>query len=202
MTTQKIEADASAASNDLQIVNTKLAVNFNRMPEKVGYIWSAFHADEVDRLVVPAIQEAVKAATAHYTAEQLITQRDKVKEEVLDLLKARLSPNGIMLTGISMTDFKFSDTFENAIEAKVTAEQNALAEKNKLAQVQYQAQQRVTQATAEAEAIKIQAQAITQQGGASYVQLQAIHKWDGKLPMQMIPGSTVPFLNLSYKKED
>jgi uncharacterized membrane protein YqiK len=52
------------------------------------------------------------------------------------------------------------------------------------------------EATAEAEAIKIQAEAIQQQGGASYVNLKAVEKWDGHLPAQMIPGGALPFLNL------
>ena len=83
---------------------------------------------------------------------------------------------------------------------KVTAEQNALAAKNKLEQVRFEAEQRISQAKGEAEAIRIQAQAITQQGGKDYVQLKAIEKWSGKLPDVMIPGATIPFLNLDLLK--
>lgn len=80
---------------------------------------------------------------------------------------------------------------------KQVAQQSALKAENDLKRIQVEADQRIAQAKAEAEAIKIQAQAITQQGGRDYVQLQAIEKWNGKLPDQMIPGGTVPFLDLS-----
>ncbi len=77
------------------------------------------------------------------------------------------------------------------------AQQQALKAANDLDRIKTEAEQRVAQATAEAEAIKIQAQAITQQGGRDYVQLKAVEKWDGKLPGQMIPGSAVPFIPLN-----
>ncbi len=69
--------------------------------------------------------------------------------------------------------------------------------KNKLEQVKFEAEQRVAKAKADAEAIQIQAKAITQQGGKDYVQLKAIERWDGKLPVQMVPNATVPFVNLT-----
>lgn len=97
---------------------------------------------------------------------------------------------------MNITNFQFSDTFNTAIEAKVTAEQNALAAKNKLDQVKFEADQRVAQAQGEAEAIKIQAQAIQAQGGAEYVKLQWISKWDGKLPSTSLGSSNGVILDL------
>jgi uncharacterized membrane protein YqiK len=76
-------------------------------------------------------------------------------------------------------------------------EQQALKAKNDLDRVKLEAEQRIAQAKGEAEAIKIQAEAITQQGGQAYVELQAIAKWDGKLPVQMTPNATLPFINLT-----
>ena len=96
-----------------------------------------------------------------------------------------------------LTDFDFSTSFNAAIEAKATAVQNAEASKNKLVQVQYEAQQQIEKAKADAETIRIQAAAINAQGGSVYVQLLAIKAWDGKLPGQMVPGSAVPFLNIT-----
>ncbi len=139
----------------------------------------------------------MKANTAKYTAEQLITKREDVRAGIIALLTDKMKPFGVTVDAVNITNFDFSPQFNTAIEAKVTAEQNALAAKNKLDQVQYEAQQRVAQADGEAKAIAIQAQAINSQGGASYVQLKAIEKWDGKLPTQFIPGQSVPFLNLN-----
>lgn len=195
--TQKVQEDTTAASSDLQDVKATIAVNFNVDPNKVVPIFQTIGSDYQFVIIDPAIQETVKAVTAKYTAEQLVTSREKVREGIVDALSAKLGSQGFTVTQVAIVNFSFSDDFNRAIEAKVTAEQNALAAKNKLDQVKFEAAQRVAQATAEAEAIKIQASAIEQQGGTNYVSLQAIQKWDGHLPQQMIPGSSLPFINLT-----
>jgi len=196
--TQVESAQANAASKDLQTVTTKVAVNFNVLPDKVEYMWNSVGKDYKAVLIDPAIQEAVKSATAKHTAEELITQRQSVKDEITSALHDRLASSGFLnVTQVSLTDFDFSTSFNAAIEAKATAVQNAEAAKNNLEKVKFEQQAVIVEAQAKAEAIKIQAQAVNAQGGADYVQLQAIAKWDGHLPTQMIPGSTVPFLNLT-----
>lgn len=196
VSTQKDEVGATAASKDLQTVSANVAINFSVDPAKVEALWTNFKGEHVSRVVSPSIQEAVKAQTAKYTAEELIIKREIVKNELLVSLRESLSSVGILVENLFITDFDFSAQFNAAIEAKVTAEQSALAAKNKLQQVQFEADQRVAQAKAEAEAIRIQAQAVTQQGGEDYVRLQAIEKWNGVLPTQFIPGQSLPFLNV------
>jgi len=193
---QKEEFPASAASKDLQIVSTKVTINYRLIPSHVNWIYQNLRRDYSARVIIPTIQEYVKKTTARYTAEELITRREEVKEDLRLALSDNLAKSHIEVRDIFITDFNFSEEFNKAIEAKVTAEQRALEQRNVLEQVKYQAEQRITAATAEAEAIRIQARAITQQGGKDYVQLKAIEKWDGKLPVQMIPGGTVPFINL------
>lgn len=196
--TQVEAAESSAASKDLQTVSTKVAVNFNIRSDKVEEMWNSVGKEYKSVIIDPAIQEAVKSATAKHTAEELITKRESVKDEITNTLRDRLNASGfINLTQVSITDFDFSKSFNNSIEAKVTAEQDALAARNKLEQVKFEAQQQIEKAKAQAETIRIQAAAITQQGGRDYVQLKAIEHWDGKLPSQMIPGGTVPFLDLN-----
>lgn len=198
--TQKEQVDATAASNDLQQVTATVAINFHVNPADAGQIYSSIGADYQARVIDPAIQESIKSVTANYTAEELITQREKAREEILALLTSKLQTFGVNTDSLNIVNFQFSDTFNQAIEAKVTAQQNALAAQNKLAQIQFEAQQTVATAKAQAEAIQIQAQAINSQGGADYVQLQAIKQWNGVLPTQMVPGATVPFLNLTQTK--
>jgi regulator of protease activity HflC (stomatin/prohibitin superfamily) len=101
-----------------------------------------------------------------------------------------------VLDNFNIVNFAYSPEYSAAIEAKVTAQQNALTEQNKLVAVQFQAQQRVAQAQGEADAIKIQTAAINSQGGAAYVQLQAITKWNGALPIVM-SGNAMPFINMN-----
>lgn len=193
--TQKEQVEAVSASKDLQTVTTTVALNYNLDPKQVGLLWQRIGKDYKGRLIDPAIQEAVKASTAKFTAEQLVTQRSAVRDEIKANLTERLQAEYILVTEVSIVNFGFSDAFDEAIEAKVTAEQNALAAKNKLEQVKFEAEQRITQAKGEAEAIRIQAEAIQNQGGAEYVNLKAIEKWDGKLPTYML-GESTPFVNI------
>ena len=197
--TQKYEvAKASAASKDLQTVTTDVVINYLISPDTVPELYKNIGIGYQDKVIAPAVQEVVKSVTAQYTAEELITKRAEVKEKMDIALRDRLATWNINVQSVAITNFDFSPEFNKAIEAKVTAEQNALAAKNKLAQVEYEKLQRITQAEGEAEAIKIQAQAIQAQGGKDYVQLQAISRWDGKLPM-VTGGNSMPFINLAQQ---
>lgn len=195
--TQKITVDSSAASKDLQDVLATVALNYNVNPESVAALYVNIGDDYDSRIIQPALQEAIKSATAKYTAEELITKRASVKESILSSVKERLGQSFIEVSDVAITEFKFSPSFNEAIEGKVKAEQNALTAKNLLEQKKYEAEQVVVTAQAEAEAIKIKAQAINSQGGEDYVNLEAVHKWNGILPVQMIPNSAVPFINLT-----
>lgn len=197
VTVQKQEAQSGAASKDLQSVSTQVALNYNLDSAFVGDIYRELKQEYAERIINPAIQEAVKSATAKYTAEELITKREEVKGVIYNDIKSRLAPRHIVASELLITNFDFSPTFNEAIEAKVKAEQDALASKNKLEQTKYEAEQKVVSATAEAEAIRIQAEAVTSQGGADYVKLKAIEKWNGGVPSHMIPNATIPFIDLN-----
>jgi regulator of protease activity HflC (stomatin/prohibitin superfamily) len=194
--TQKYEADASAASKDLQTVTSKIATNYHLTPDSVPILYKEIGINYQDRVIQPLEQEIVKATTAKFTAEELITKREEVRLDIKNTLHDRLLPRGIIVEEVSIVNFEFSPSFSSAIENKVTQEQNALAAKNKLAQIEYEAQQRITQAQGEAEAIKIQATAINSQGGRDYVQLQAISKWSGVMP-QFVGGNAMPFIGVN-----
>jgi len=198
---QKDEVRTSAASKDLQEVTTIIALNYHLMPDRVNKLYQNIGTDFKRRVIDPAIQEAVKAATAKFTAEEAITKRQAVREEIKKLLTERLQKEYLIVDEVSIIDFDFSNEFNKAIEQKVTAEQDALKAKNVLEQKKFEAEQTVTTARAEAEKIRIQAESISKQGGQSYVQLKAIEKWNGVLPEQMIPNATVPFLDINQKPD-
>lgn len=195
--TQKYETPASAASKDLQVVSTIIAVNYHLVPESTPNLYKDIGLDYEAKVIQPVVQEVVKSATAQFTAEELITKRALVKEEIESQLKERLQNRYMQVETISITNFDFSSSFNAAIEAKVTAEQNALQAKNVLEQRKYEAEQVEVTAKAQAEAIRIQAEAITQQGGKDYVQLKAIEKWNGNLPTITMGGSSTPFIDVS-----
>jgi regulator of protease activity HflC (stomatin/prohibitin superfamily) len=194
--TQKYEAELTAASKDLQDVNTKIAINYRLVGDNVPVLYRDIGMDYSNKIIYPLEQEVNKAITAQFTAEELVTKRDAVREKMKTLLMEKLQPRGIIVEEISIINFKFSDSFTIAIENKVTAEQNALAAKNKLEQIKYEAEQRVAQAEGEAKAIQIQVSAINAQGGESYVQLQAIKAWNGQLPL-VTGGNSIPFINMN-----
>lgn len=194
---QKTEVEASAASRDLQDVTTKVALNYRLDPASVGTLYQDVRKDYDIKLVQPRLQESIKAATSQYTAEELVTKRSEVRDKIEMNLRDKLLSYGLIVDQVNIVDFSFSPSFNAAIEKKVTAEQDALAAKNKLEQIKFEAQQTIESAKAQAESIKIQAEAVNSQGGADYVSLQAIQKWDGQLPTQMIPGSSVPFINVT-----
>lgn len=178
--TQKDQVDAEAASKDLQDIHSTVAVNFHVDTNKVNELYQNIGLDYKSRVIDPAVQETVKAVTANYTAEELITKREDARTSVQTLLTQKLAGLGIVVDGFNIVNFDFSPSFNTAIEAKVTAEQNALAAKNKLAQVQYEAQQAVAEAQGKADAIKVEASAIV--GNPLVIQLRYIEKWNGVLP--------------------
>lgn len=193
---QKEEVKSQASSKDLQTVSAVVSLNFSLAPDKSAQVYQNIGVNYLQVIIAPAMQESVKAVVSRYTAEELVSSREIVRQGISDLIAQKLTPIGLRTDAVNIVDFDFSRSFNEAIEAKVTAEQNALAAKNKLEQTKYEADQRVAAAEGEAKAISIQAQAIQNQGGAAYIQLKAIEKWDGKLPVYTTAGATTPFVQV------
>jgi regulator of protease activity HflC (stomatin/prohibitin superfamily) len=126
----------------------------------------------------------------------LITKRDEVRELITLKLEDKLTQRGLIINDVNIINFKFSEEFDRAIEQKVKAEQEALKAEKDLERVKFEAQQQIESSKAEAEKIRIQAEAITKQGGAEYVKLQWIQKWDGKLPSTMLNEGSNMLINL------
>jgi regulator of protease activity HflC (stomatin/prohibitin superfamily) len=196
--TQKVEATANAASKDLQNISATIAVNGNVQAAFAKELYRNLGDASLvaEKIINPSIQESVKAATAKYTAEELITKRTAVSQDIRLLLVEKLEKRGIQVSDVNIVNFQFSADFDAAIEKKVKAEQEALAEKNKLESVKFQAQQSIERSKAEAESIRIQAEAIKSQWGQEYVNLKWIEKWDGKLPQTSLGQSNGLILNL------
>src|SRR5678815_33713 len=145
-----------------------------------------------ERLIDPAMQEAIKSSTAKFTAEELITKREAVREDIKNQLRTRLKDRDILVDEFNIVNFEFSKVFNDAIEAKVTAEQSALAAKNKLEQIKFEADQKVAEAKGKAEAITIESNAL--RSNPQILELRALEKWNGTLPQ--VTGGAVPFVNL------
>jgi regulator of protease activity HflC (stomatin/prohibitin superfamily) len=193
------EAEAASASRDLQEVSTKVTLNYWLDPKEAARVYQTLGRAYENRIIKPAIQEAVKASTAQFDAEKLITERPKIKETIEEYLRARLAVHGLLVDAVSITDFSFSPDFTKAIEAKVTASQLALKAQRDLERVKMEAQQKIEQAKAEAEALRLQKEQVTTQLiqlRQIEVQRQAIERWNGILPHIITGGGTVPFINI------
>ena len=173
----KIEAAAPAYTKDIQVVDTVIALNYHLLPEQVNLLYKDIGLNWETVVIQPAIQESVKAVIAKYNSQELLDQRPKVKDEIKAELVSRLTSRFMFVDEFSVNELSFSDEYEKSIERKQVAKQDALAAEAKLSQVEFEAKQKVESATAEATAIRIQAQAITQQGGKEYVALQWIEAW-------------------------
>ncbi len=202
--TQRLASTSSAASRDLQFVTTQVVLNYSPDPAQVGTLVREIGTDYEQKIIDPAIQESVKAATAQFTAEQLITQRPLVSSSIRDVLVERLGSRGIRVEEVSITDFNFSDEFSRAIEAKQVAEQDALRAERELERARIEAQQQVARADAEAqarlrvaeaeaEALRLQREVIS----PALLQLRFIEKWNGVLPRFTTgEGGIMPLINI------
>ena len=196
---QKYTAPAGSSSKDLQLVTTEVTLNYQLDASSVGEIYRSMRQNYESTVIQPYIQEAVKSTTADFNAEELITQRPQVKDELQNLMAERLAPLGIVVVQLSITDFQFSSTFQESIEAKVKAVQQALEAENALKRVEFEAQQEITRAQAEAKALELQKAQITDQLLALRrieVQGRAIEKWNGVMPTVVTSGGPVPMLDV------
>jgi len=200
--TLKFQADATAASNDLQEVQTTIALNYHISPSQANIIYQQLGADYTDRIIAPTIQESVKASVAKFNAEELITKRATAKALIAQTIGDTLSARNIVVETVFITDFAFSQAFANQIESKVVAFQKFLTEQNNLKAVQVVANQTVVQAQAaaranvakangESQAIKIITVQLKQ--SPAYLQWLSINRWNGQMPYALGSGASPLF---------
>lgn len=177
--TQKEQVDGiAAASKDLQDVKGTVVLNYELQRGEVSKIHQTVGKDYKDKLITPALNEVFKATTSQYTAQELITRRPEVKEEIVKQLTDRLKKYGITVQDVSLTNFEFSVAFNQAIESVQIANQKVAQAQQELAQAKIDAEKTVTQAQAQADAQRAQQQTLT----SELLEKMWIEKWDGKLP--------------------
>jgi prohibitin 2 len=197
---QKAEGESDAASRDMQQVHAVIALNYNIKPGSVVDVFRDIGQNIDEKVISPATHEMVKAVTANFTAEELISKRAIVSHEIKSRLVERLTPYGIHIAEVSIVNFAFSKSFNEAIEAKTTAEQLKLKADRDLFRIRVEAEQKVTSARAEAESLALQKQQVS----AELIRLRevenqrrAIDKWNGVLPN--VTGGAVPFINVNQQ---
>lgn len=195
---QKAEVSCSAASKDLQTVSSTIAVNYKVLNSYSASVYKNIGLDYEAVIITPAIQECVKAVTANFTAEELITNRQAIGDQMMELLKDKITDYGIDIQIFNITAFDFTEEYNAAIEAKQTAQQNALKAEQDLQRIKVEAEQKIAQAQAEAEAYRLKSEQITPEILIS----NYIEKWDGKLPTVVSGDSGTMMLDLSKLLEE
>ena len=219
-------AKAVSASKDLQTVQTQVTLQYSITGDLAPLIYQKIGKRSTVSLTLiePAIQESVKAITAKYTAEELVTKRAEVKVEIQEAINTfisitlrdkEISPNALRIANVAITDFDFSEEFNKAIELKVKAEQEALQALNekirRVTQAEAAAEEKKLAASAQAFEIEVgskaRAAAIEREAKAlknnpQIIKLRIAERWDGTLP-KFSGGNMVPLLNVdSLLKEE
>ena len=186
---------SDAASKDLQKITTELAVNWHIDPIGANKVFQQVGDEQqiITGIITPAVSEVLKAATSKKTAEEIITLRTQLKEEIDTNLKKRLATYGLIVDDVSLVNFAFSPEFSKAIEAKQIAEQEAKQAEFSAKKATQEAQAEINRAKGQAEAQRLQRQTLT----PPLLQQQAIEKWDGHFPTVMGGNGTLPLININ-----
>lgn len=190
----KNEISAASSSKDLQTLTVDIAVNWHIDPTRVNTVYQQIGDESqiISRILNPAVSEVVKAATAKMNAEQIITQRTALKEEIDTALSDRLQAYGLLVDDVSLVNFSFSPEFSRSIEAKQIAEQEAKQAEYTALKAEQDAQAEINRAKGKAESQRLLEQTLT----PNVLQQQAIEKWDGQFPQVMTGGDATPMLQI------
>ena len=184
---QKEEVETTSASKDLQDVSVKIAVNYRIDGVKAKELYKNIGKDYDEIVLQPAIQESIKAVTSKYTAEELITKRNKVSKNCMETLQSKIQKYGLSIDNFNITNFNFSKEFNKAIEEKQVAEQKVLTAKQQLEKAKVDAEKKIVSAKAEKKANELKQKSLTD----NIIKEKFIEKWNGELPKVSGSGSIV-----------
>ena len=203
VTVQKFEVPAQSSTKDLQDLSASFAINFRLDPTQVVQIrrTQGTLQNIVSKIIAPQTQESFKVAAARRTVEEAITKRTELKQDFDNALYERLEKYGIIVLDTSVVDLTFSPEFSRAVEEKQIAEQRAQRAVYVAREAEQQAQADINRAKGRAEAQRLLAETLREQGGPLVLQKEAIEAWKqggAQMPKVLVMGgdsnSSVPFL--------
>lgn len=189
---QKAELETESSSKDLQTITTKLAVNYKVDSKKATYLYKTVGNDYENTILVPAIQESIKAVMSEYTAEQTITKRNEVSDKCLDEIQSKMEKYGIYIVEFNIIDLDFSQAYNQAIEEKQVAEQKVLTAQQQLEKAKIEAEKKIVEAEATKKANDLMKQSLTDE----LIAKQFIEKWNGELPQTYAGGDILKMFNI------
>lgn len=214
--TEKVSWERFAVySKDVQAADLRVSVNVRLDPAFVRDIYTTYGTNYVERTVWPVVPKVLEEVFGQYQATTVVSARTQLGLDFEKALRAKI-PQGIIIESAQIENVDFSDTYERSIEVAAQAEAMVRTKENEKRQAQVEAEKLVIEAEARKKSQNLdtdaRAYAIREQGNAeaqsiaargqalrdnpALVGLTAAEKWDGKLPETMIPGSTVPFVQV------
>jgi regulator of protease activity HflC (stomatin/prohibitin superfamily) len=217
---QTMEVKTPVFTKDVQSMDLTLMVTFNVIKEKVIDLHVKTGKEYPSILIEPSVLGAAKDALGKMEADQIVANREKATQAIQAALRERLEPYGINVSLVNIANIDYSDAFEKAVEAKQVAMQEAIKEKNNTQRLREVAEQNVVRAEAEAKArvvnseaeakailvkAEAEAKAIELKNKAlasshALIEYETVKTWDGKLPVQMLGSTPVPFISVTDKK--
>ena len=182
----KSDGKAESFSSDLQNITMFFTVMY-RVPEsQVVRLFQQYRGEPYATLIEPRVQEVIKQVAALSRAEDLVKNREKMKDDLLARLRPAIG-DLLQIVDLSLTNIDLSDQLEQAIEQKVVREQEALAKTFELEKEKKQAEITIVRAEAEAKSVSIKGEAL--KTSPEVIQLEIAQRWDGKAPLSVSVGS-------------
>lgn len=192
---QRWDGKTEAYTRDVQEATVEFTLNYKLRPEAAADVYRTVGQDWANKLVGQQVYQHLKNVIGQWDAVDLIANRQRANDAAQAAIVGALGASNVDVTSFSITDFQFSRAFNEAVEAKVIAQQRAQEAMNRTEQTKQEAQQRVISATAEAQSMKIRADALSQ--NPKLVSWEAVQKWDGKLPVNMYGQTAIPFIDVN-----
>ena len=196
--TQKIETASEGSTKDMQTVNIAIAINFNVNKDTANKLYREVGTDYINIIINPAILEAIKSSMAGYTAEELITKRAEVSNEIQESIINKIADKGFTVTEFNITNIDFSEQYDQAIETKAVKQQEVMTAQAELEKQKIQNEKEISEAEKDAKVMELQNAQITENTlrlKELEVQQKLVEKWNGQLPTTSL-GDNVPMLNI------
>jgi len=189
----KIQNTVQCYSQDAQVVASTFSVNLYPVKTEINQLYQEVGADFITQLAPQIIEASIKQVIGKYKAVDLITNRLKATQEIRMIISDSLKEKRLIVVNFELVNIDFDDAFEKAVKDKVIAVELSKKSLNLLEKAKNDKQIRITEAEAEAESMRIRADAL--QTNRNLIEYETIQKWNGVLPQYMM-GDSVPLLNI------
>jgi prohibitin 2 len=207
ISTKKLElSNIKIYTKDQQSAMLSAVANYNIKSNKVINLYNKIGTLNKslfeETIIFPILQSTIRNEMGKWTAEQVITEKERIATRIFESLQKAQEEGGldgiISFSNFEVISLNLDEAYEAAVRAKVIAEQQAKTAENRTKQIQEEAKQKLIQAQAEAESMKVRSEALSK--NKSLVEYEAVQKWDGRLPQYMM-GNTIPFINIDKNKQ-